>query len=124
MAGLIAIPRLGAYTAAKFGVVGLSEVLRAEMQPHGIGVSVLCPGMVRTNLGSNNPVMTRGPNGPLRPQPGIDPSLVGVQVVDAIRTNELYVITHGEHGGAVAQRTDRLQRAFEAAPRRDDPELS
>ncbi len=124
MAGLMAMPRLGAYTAAKFGVVGMSEVLRAEMEPHGVGVSVLCPGLIRTNLGSNNPVMTRATDGPPRTQPGIDPALVGTQVVDAIRADDLYVITHGEYGGTVAARADRLQRAFEAAPRHDDAPIT
>jgi NAD(P)-dependent dehydrogenase (short-subunit alcohol dehydrogenase family) len=50
MTGLVAAPTMAAYSAAKYGVVGLSEALRAEMAPHGVGVSVLCPGLVRTNL--------------------------------------------------------------------------
>ena len=49
---------------------------------------------------------------------GIDPSLVGAQVVDAIRANDPYVMTHGEYGRVVAERAARLQRAFDAAPRR------
>ena len=49
MAGLSAgRPTLGAYEAAKYGVVALSETLRAELEPHGVGVSVLCPGPTRT----------------------------------------------------------------------------
>jgi NAD(P)-dependent dehydrogenase (short-subunit alcohol dehydrogenase family) len=140
MAGLIASARLGEYTASKFAVVGLSEVLRAEMEAYGVGVSVLCPGLVRTNLGSSNwpdragrpdsagrsgtadssgreagSQITDGPSGL---EGGIDPALVGDQVVDAIRNNDLYVITHGEYGGVVAERAARLQQAFEAAPRR------
>ena len=119
MAGLVsATARLGAYTASKFAVVGMSEVLRAEMEPHGVGVSVLCPGLVRTNLGSDN----QSPNRPKEVPPGgdvgIDPALVGAQVVEAIRANELYIITHGERGPTVAERAARIQRAFDAAPRR------
>ena len=139
MAGLIASARLGEYTASKFAVVGLSEVLRAEMEAYGVGVSVLCPGLVRTNLGSHRsdsvgrtdgagrsgtaessggPAGGQTPGGPSGLEGGIDPALVGDQVVDAIRNNHLYVITHGEYGGVVAERAARLHRAFEAAPRR------
>jgi NAD(P)-dependent dehydrogenase (short-subunit alcohol dehydrogenase family) len=108
MAGLMASARLGAYTSAKFGAVGLSEVLRAEMESHGVGVSVLCPGLVRTNLGGGGGAMDAG----------IDPSLVGAQVVEAIRRNELYIITHGEYGAVVADRAARIQKAFNEGPRR------
>ena len=103
MAGLIASPKLGAYTASKFGVVGLSEVLRAELARDGVGVSVLCPGLVNTNL---SPDMSGG----------IDPSIVGALVVEAIRADELYIITHPEHRPLVARRTERLLAAFHFVP--------
>src|SRR6185437_6626548 len=48
--GLMAPGGIAAYCASKFAVVGLSESLRAELAPAGIGVSVLCPGGVRSNL--------------------------------------------------------------------------
>jgi NADP-dependent 3-hydroxy acid dehydrogenase YdfG len=122
MAGLMASAHLGAYTAAKFGVVGLSEVLRAELEAHGVGVSVLCPGMVRTNLAANTPAEHRRADMPTGMESGIDPALVGAQVVEAIRANELYIITHGEYGRFVAERAARLQRAFSAAPVRTPSE--
>lgn len=49
-AGLIASPGMSAYTTTKFGIVGLSEVLRNELARFGIGVTVVCPGFVRTNI--------------------------------------------------------------------------
>jgi len=49
-AGLFGVPGLGIYSVAKFGVVGLSRTLRFELASKGVGVTVLCPGMVRTNL--------------------------------------------------------------------------
>jgi NAD(P)-dependent dehydrogenase (short-subunit alcohol dehydrogenase family) len=100
MAGLISSPKLGGYTASKFAVVGMSEVLRGEMSRHGVGVSVLCPGLVRTNL---SPGM----------DDGIDPAIVGRAVVDAIRADELYVITHPEHRPLVAARVEQLLAAFD-----------
>jgi NAD(P)-dependent dehydrogenase (short-subunit alcohol dehydrogenase family) len=112
MASLIGLapgPKQGAYVAAKSGVIGLSEVLRAEMEPYGVGVSVVCPARVRTNLlvGSNPP--HRSAND------GLDPALVATSVLHAIRDNELYVITNGEHKAIVEQRTDELLGAFDRA---------
>jgi len=48
--GLVALPTLGGYNTSKFGLVGLSETLRAETARHGIGVTVVCPGAVKTNI--------------------------------------------------------------------------
>ncbi len=50
MLGYTAARGVSAYCATKFGVVGFSECLRAELRSHGIGVSVICPGVVRTNI--------------------------------------------------------------------------
>ena len=50
MAGLLGVPMGGPYAASKFAIVGLSESLRAELVDSAIGVSVLCPGSVRTRL--------------------------------------------------------------------------
>jgi NAD(P)-dependent dehydrogenase (short-subunit alcohol dehydrogenase family) len=50
MAGFHASPALLAYTTTKFAVLGLSEALREELQPHGIGVSAICPGVINTPI--------------------------------------------------------------------------
>jgi NAD(P)-dependent dehydrogenase (short-subunit alcohol dehydrogenase family) len=50
IAGLVAAPRLAAYHVSKFALVGFSEALRAEYGPRGLGVTALCPGLVRTSL--------------------------------------------------------------------------
>jgi len=57
MAGLIASPAAVSYTAAKHAVVGLSKALRLEAERHGVKVSVLCPGAIRT------PIFTGGKYG-------------------------------------------------------------
>jgi NAD(P)-dependent dehydrogenase (short-subunit alcohol dehydrogenase family) len=123
MAALTPMARQGAYVAAKCGVVGLSEVLRAEMEPYGIGVSVLCPARVRTNLLAGTLLSNTGPpHGPQHgPQHGgMDPDRVADHVLDGIRKNEFYIITHPEHAGLVKDRSATLLHAFERAQVRDD----
>ena len=54
MAGLVGMRWLGIYSASKFAVVGLTEALHRELKPHGIGVSVLCPMIVDTEINENS----------------------------------------------------------------------
>lgn len=114
MAGLVTSPGIGAYTTSKFAVVGMSEVLRAEMAPHGVGVSVLCPGLVRTNIGvedeETQPAQDRSVM-----EGGMDPALVGARVLDAIRNNELHVLTHGGYEDRLEARAELIRRAADVA---------
>jgi NAD(P)-dependent dehydrogenase (short-subunit alcohol dehydrogenase family) len=55
MAGFFATPSLVAYSATKFAVLGLSEALREELRPYGIGVTAICPGMINTPITRNAP---------------------------------------------------------------------
>jgi NAD(P)-dependent dehydrogenase (short-subunit alcohol dehydrogenase family) len=54
MAGYSATPALTAYCATKFGVLGMSEALREELHPHGIGVTAVCPGVINTPITRNS----------------------------------------------------------------------
>jgi NAD(P)-dependent dehydrogenase (short-subunit alcohol dehydrogenase family) len=54
--GLVGMPKVTAYCASKFGMVGFSESLRNELGRQGLGVTALCPGFVRTNLFTNAPL--------------------------------------------------------------------
>jgi NAD(P)-dependent dehydrogenase (short-subunit alcohol dehydrogenase family) len=125
MAGLTAMPRLGPYTAAKFGVVGLTEVLAAELAEHGVGASVLCPGLIATRLGetSARAGLDRPPQlaAPAGAPAGLDPAIVGDLVIDAIRHNHLHIVTHREYGKGVARRMDKVLEAFERVPMRNLP---
>lgn len=107
---------LGAYAVSKFGVVALSECLRIEMEPHGVGVSVLCPGMVATNLPEN----TLRLGGDLRDSrsnsnimaSGLSPADLAEQVIDAIELNSLYIISHTDSWPSVEKRLEDLREAF------------
>jgi NADP-dependent 3-hydroxy acid dehydrogenase YdfG len=57
LAGLVAAPGSASYTATKHAVVAISKVLRVEAERHGVQVSVLCPGAIRT------PILTMGKYG-------------------------------------------------------------
>ena len=124
MGGLIGSPTLAPYSAAKFGVVGLSESLRAELAEWGIGVSVLCPGGVRSRLWrTSRPVRglpdTDTPPSDMtgqsaRPE-AMDPYEVGRRVLDAVAADEFYIITHPEFRQAVEARHDVLRRGFDRA---------
>jgi NAD(P)-dependent dehydrogenase (short-subunit alcohol dehydrogenase family) len=109
------------YSASKFAVVNVSEGLAMHLKPLGIGVSVLCPGWVRTRIGESGrnrpdrygPVAAPDPEssgGVLAAQigrllqTGLDPSDVAARVLSAIREDELYVFTHPEMHAEVKER--------------------
>jgi NAD(P)-dependent dehydrogenase (short-subunit alcohol dehydrogenase family) len=110
MAGLM--PGSGIYGVSKHAVVALSESLSNELMTQGskIRVSVLCPGWVSTRIlesERNRPEAPREAPGPLAPQfelarravaqliaSGLDPEAVGDIVVEAIRAERFYVLTH------------------------------
>jgi len=117
MAGLLASSGHGAYTAAKFGVVGLSETLRAELAPHGVGVTVLCPGLVRTNIGLNDIEDGVPPGAEDRSllDGGMEPAVVAERVVESIRHNDPVLLTHVDGRIALEMRADLLRRAVDMA---------
>jgi len=101
MAAVVAHARLGPYTVAKHGLLGLTDVVGAELEAIGapVGVSVVMPGMIRTGL---NPIGT------------VEPATVAANVVDAIRHRRRYVFTDDQHGGPGGPVDQRL-RAIVAA---------
>ncbi|MEX2394782.1 MAG: SDR family NAD(P)-dependent oxidoreductase [Actinomycetota bacterium] len=120
MAGHFAAATLGAYNTTKYAVVGLSEALHAELAPEGIGVSVLCPGGVSTNI-MTTMLRDRPPGGADMQAPNtgggslrmIETDDVGRMVRHAIETNELYIFTHPEFEEIVRARHERILAAFE-----------
>ncbi|MDE2597405.1 MAG: SDR family NAD(P)-dependent oxidoreductase [Sphingomonadales bacterium] len=115
MAGLAtSVAGTGAYSAAKFGVVSISETLRGELAENGVGVSVLCPGYVQTGLSLNTARLggeTRG-GGLAMPPSDISPEQVGDMVVRGIEANDLYIISHPHNWSGVEKRIRGLLAAF------------
>ena len=135
MAGLLSGFGLSPYTASKFAVVSMSEGLATQLKPLGIGVSVLCPGFVRTRIaesgrnrpGRYGPRRTPDPASPAgalaaqiaeHVQSGLDPSDVAARVLSAIREDELYVFTHPEIRAEVEERFSGILAAMDKAAAR------
>ena len=134
VAGLMAVPGLAPYNAAKYGVVAIMETLHHEMmrdEEANLGVSVLCPGVVRTNIATaqrNRPEHLRrqkgesGSNAAKAPEEarkrnsaiaaalenGMEPSDVASQVVNAIYDRRFWVLSHPELLGEINHRNQEL----------------
>lgn len=135
MAGMVSGLGFSPYHASKFAVVTMSEGLAVQLQPLGIGVSVLCPGFVRTRIGESarNRPQQYGPPTTLDPaspaaalvahiaqliESGLDPAVVAAQVLNAIRENELYIFTHPEMRAEAEQRFTAILAAMDKAAKR------
>ena len=135
VAGLMSVPGLGPYNAAKYGVVAIMETLHLEMQRDrnaDVGVSVLCPGVVRTNIATaqrNRPAELRRER---RPRPegeaptetadarrrnaniaaalerGMDPAQVAAKVIEAMYERRFWVLSHPELLADVNHRNQQL----------------
>jgi len=134
IAGLVPAAANGTYTASKYAVVGLSECLRLDLAPHGIGVSVLCPGPVKTGIlkSERNRPAELGASKLSRDDieavmrssdPAnttfIEPERAARAVLEAVRRNEPYVITHPGSKGLVEARFRALMGAYDTARARD-----
>jgi NAD(P)-dependent dehydrogenase (short-subunit alcohol dehydrogenase family) len=119
MAGVTSIPYMSAYTVAKHGVVALSEVLAKELELASarVGVSVLCPGFVKTQIHNserNRPAELRAElsgAGPAMMQAitqlvesGQPPESTADHVVRAIRDSRFYILTHPDMKPAIEHR--------------------
>jgi NAD(P)-dependent dehydrogenase (short-subunit alcohol dehydrogenase family) len=132
MSGLIGAESSIPYVATKFAVVGMSECLAAYLRPKGIGVTVLCPGFVATNIVEHDRLvpfgdgfddarrafleaLKQGEWSRLSVWPGgvVSPEQVAEKVVHAIRENIFLVYTHPGHKEAVAQKAQDPEGAID-----------
>ena len=127
MAGMGGVPYSGAYTASKAAVVALSESWAAELKDKRIGVSVLCPAFVQTRIYDserNRPDKYKSENYQIENESsfskqtkqmvkdGIDVSIVGKRVVEAINHGELYIFTHPNYRQVNQERFNGIDEAF------------
>jgi len=122
--GLASMPFMGAYNASKHAVVTLSETLHKELGATNplVRVSVLCPGLVNTRIFDsqrNRPAALRNPTqagrhpsfedmGREARAVGLDPAKAAAAVVDAVRHERFWVLTHPEYDTQVRERTQEI----------------
>ncbi|HTL34010.1 MAG TPA: SDR family NAD(P)-dependent oxidoreductase [Kofleriaceae bacterium] len=134
MAGLTSTPFMGPYTATKHAVVAMSECLAKELEltKSKVKVSVLCPGFVQTNISTSD--RNRAADyGSQTHTPGSEKfrmvlqnlvnagqpaAKVGDNVVDAIKTNKFYILTHPEMKPAIEH---RMRQILDEQPPGIDP---
>jgi NAD(P)-dependent dehydrogenase (short-subunit alcohol dehydrogenase family) len=129
MAAFCAGPGAGIYTASKFAVRGISESLWYTLAPKNIGVSVLCPGLVRSQIYKSEEIRPAGLKHSAQlptteftqrlgtvHESGMDPIEVGEKVLRAIRRNDLYILTHPDHKDEVRELFDIVIAAFPDEP--------
>jgi NAD(P)-dependent dehydrogenase (short-subunit alcohol dehydrogenase family) len=129
--GLAALGTAGIYCTSKFAVVGLSEGLRGDLRPYGIGVSVHCPGPVKSSIaeaGSKRPAELaetgyRPPTGPEPPKGAItfteawmEPQEAGRRILEGIRQDRLYILSHPELEGAIRERHAAIEASWPDEP--------
>ena len=116
---------LAGYNASKFAVVGLTEALEEEVRVHGIGVSMLCPGVVGTGIMGRSRKLRSTQSKPATPPPRtpkkgdwsavrvVDSTTVARLVVEGIRNDRLYLFTHAESRATLETRFERILAAFD-----------
>lgn len=123
MAGHGAAPGMGPYHATKFAVVGYSEALKQELAPHNIGVSVLCPAWVKTNIHRSTLDKPTGGVSESDPQfqamsavidGGLNPADVAEWTAQCVEADRLYIFTHPEFSGGIDQRYAMIKADYDA----------
>jgi short-subunit dehydrogenase len=132
MAGHLAAPAMSPYNATKYAVVGYSETIKQDLERDNIGVSVLCPAWVRTdiyNTERNKPSVGSESLGIEREEQdastsgiwkqaveaiesGLDPNLVAEWTIECMLANRFYIFTHPKMREMMAQRFRLLDTEF------------
>ncbi|MBV1876607.1 MAG: SDR family NAD(P)-dependent oxidoreductase [Pseudomonadales bacterium] len=125
MAGMYGVRNLGPYNAAKFAVVGVMETMMAENRDTGVGVSVLCPGAVATNIANSTRNRQEEYGGSATPSnldisaaalaQGLHPDVVGKLVLEAILKNQPYIFTDPSMRRMIESRMRKILGGYDFA---------
>ncbi|HME37420.1 MAG TPA: SDR family NAD(P)-dependent oxidoreductase [Steroidobacteraceae bacterium] len=129
MGGIAALGAAGLYATTKFAVVGLSESLRTDMIGRNIGVSVYCPGTVKSNIGEGDALRHEDfkDSGYGRPPPplqgeasfmdvAMDPVVAAGHVLRGIKDNQLFIISHPEFRDVLRARHAKIEASISSEP--------
>jgi len=120
---------VGLYTTTKYAVVGLSEALRTDMIGRNVGVSVYCPGTVKSNIGEGGAMRPErfkntGYGAPEPPKAGetsfmdlaMDAVEAGRHVLRGIEENQLFIISHPEYRDVLHSRHAKIEASICPGP--------
>ena len=121
-------PRQSIYAASKYAVVAISEASREDLAPFGIGVSALCPGMIDTRIlrsERNRPAaLARVSSGMFEGRAeverrfateGLNPNVVGEQVLEGIRRDKPFIFTHASLADGIRARMKTVLDSFDGS---------
>jgi NADP-dependent 3-hydroxy acid dehydrogenase YdfG len=129
MGGIAALGSAGLYTTTKYAVVGLSESLRTDMIGRNVGVSVYCPGTVKSNIGEGDALRHEKfkDSGYAAPEPrkqgevsfmdhAMDPLEAAAHVLEGIKNNQLFIISHPEFRAVLHARHAKIEASIARVP--------
>ncbi len=128
MGGIAALGAAGLYATTKFAVVGLSEALRTDMIGRNIGVSVYCPGTVKSNIGEGGVRSEKFKDSGYAPPPPakegetsfMDVAMDAVEaaghVLRGIKNNQLFIISHPEFRDVLKARHAKIEASIADGP--------
>lgn len=107
MSGVLPGVNAGVYTATKIAATGLMEALRIELENTTVGTSAYCPGPVNTENDPNAPPRT-GRDGQPVMNVAMDPYEAGERVLNGVKNNDLFILTHPEFRDGMQERFDAM----------------
>jgi NAD(P)-dependent dehydrogenase (short-subunit alcohol dehydrogenase family) len=129
MAGFLAAGVAGIYNTTKFAVRGMSESLRASLAPYGIGVSVLCPGLVKSYIYASDDIRPQRLKAGAKPvnqegvkrlasihEFGMEPDVIAPRVLEAMRENRFHIFSHPEFRDEIRGLFDEILEDFRDYP--------
>jgi NAD(P)-dependent dehydrogenase (short-subunit alcohol dehydrogenase family) len=129
MAGFLAAGVPGIYNTTKFAVRGMSASLRASLARHGIGVSVLCPGLVKSYIYASDDIRPAGLMSGAKPidkenvkrladvhEFGMEPDVIAARTLDAMREDRFHIFSHPEFKDELRELFDETLADFRDYP--------
>lgn len=130
MAAFLAAGTPGIYNTTKFAVRGLSESLHYSLLQYGIGVSVLCPGLVKSYIYASDDIRPDALKGQMKAvdqaaverlagvhEFGMEPDVIGARVIDAMRHNRLHIFSHPDHKDELRTIFDEIIAEYQDYPK-------
>lgn len=130
MAAFLAAGSPGIYNTTKFAVRGLSESLHYSLLKYEIGVSVLCPGLVKSYIYASDDIRPDALKGEMKPvdktaverlaglhEFGMEPDVIGARVIEAMKANRLHIFSHPDHKEELREIFDEIIAEYQDYPK-------